>query len=296
MRHPGVTVRASPTDRCVGGLPAGVRLRHPAGVIVRRDFLGIAATAALSHCAPPTVRESRGHAPRQAPIAVRASNERGHADHGWLRSQHSFSFARYRDPAWMGFRNLRVINEDFIARDRGFPTHPHRDMEIVTYLLDGGLEHRDTLGNGGVIVPGRAQRMSAGTGIQHSEYARLAEAHLLQIWIEPASRGIQPGYEEQPIHLADLAGGLVPLAAPPGEPASVAIHADARIFSTRLERGATRTHEVRPGRAAWAQVARGSVRANGTRLQQGDAAYTLADGVLVLDEGEDAEVLLFDLG
>lgn len=260
----------------------------------RRDFLGLAATTSLLACAPP----ARSHAPavRRAPVAVRASGERGHADLGWLRTRHSFSFSRYRDPEWMGFRNLRVINEDHIAQDEGFPTHPHRDMEIVTYLLDGGLEHRDTLGSGGIIVPGRAQRMSAGTGIQHSEYARLAEAHLLQIWIEPAQRGIRPGYEEQPIVIADLARDFVPLAAPPGQAASVTIFADARILATRLQRGTRRTHEVRAGRAAWVQVARGSLRVNEVRLEQGDAAYTLGDGVIELHEGDEAEVLVFDVG
>lgn len=261
----------------------------------RRDFLGLAATAPLVACAAPA-RSPAPAAVRRAPVAVRASGERGHADHGWLRTRHSFSFSRYRDPEWMGFRNLRVINEDHIAQDEGFPTHPHRDMEIVTYLLEGGLEHRDTLGNGGVIVPGRAQRMSAGTGIQHSEYARLAEAHLLQIWIEPAQRGIRPGYEEQPIVLADLTRDFVPLAAPPGESASVTIFADARIFATRLAQGTRRTHEVRAGRAAWVQVARGSLRINDVRLEQGDAAYTLGDGALELYDGDDAEVLVFDVG
>lgn len=262
----------------------------------RRDFLGIAAAAPLVACAASPAPAGPARATRQlARIGVRASADRGHADHGWLYAKHSFSFARHLDRDWMGFRGLRVINEDRIRQDRGFPTHPHRDMEIVTYLLDGGLEHRDTLGNGGVIVPGRAQRMSAGTGIQHSEYARLADAHLLQIWIEPARRGIAPGYEDQPIAAADLRGRLVPLAAPPGEAASVTIHSDARIFATRLQAGERATHTISAGRAGWVQVARGAVTLNGTRLDQGDAGYTLSDGELELTEGADAELLVFDL-
>lgn len=195
----------------------------------------------------------------------------------------------------MNFRGLRVLNEDRIAPSGGFPTHPHRDMEIVTYLLQGALEHRDTLGNGGVIRPGEVQRMSAGHGIRHSEFSAAAvTTHLLQIWIEPARRGDAPSYEDRRLVEADLEGALVPLAAPPDRASAVTIHADATILAGRLHRQGAE-HLVRPGRAAWIQVARGSLRANELVLSAGDGAFTTSPGRIRFRETDDAEILVFDL-
>ncbi|HJK92791.1 MAG TPA: pirin family protein, partial [Polyangiaceae bacterium LLY-WYZ-15_(1-7)] len=265
------------------------------------DFLPLAA-AGLAACgtpASPTSRRRRpaapAPAPELAPVAIRPSDERGYADHGWLQARHSFSFARYRDPRFMGYRGLRVLNEDRIAPEQGFPLHPHRDMEIVTYLLEGALEHRDTLGSGGVIRPGRAQRMSAGSGIRHSEFAKSELTHLLQIWIRPSERGIRPSYEDQPLPRADMRGQLLPIAGPPGSPGAVTIHTDARIHVARLGPGHRVEHVVAPGRGAWVQLARGRVRLNGQRLLAGDGAFTTAPGRLAFDEADEAELLLFDL-
>jgi hypothetical protein len=230
-------------------------------------------------------------------IAIRPAKERGHADHGWLDTWHTFSFADYYDPRFMGFRALRVINEDFVAAGRGFPTHGHRDMEIITYVLEGALEHRDSLGTGSVIRPGEVQRMSAGTGVRHSEANPSATEplHLLQIWIEPSKAGIAPGYEQQTFADADKRGRLRLVASPDGADGSVTIHQDARVYATVLGPGQHVEHTLAPGRHAWLHVARGTLALNGHRLAQGDGAAMTAEPSLTLLADTDAEALLFDL-
>ena len=230
-------------------------------------------------------------------IKVRKSSERGHLNFGWLDTYHTFSFGEYYDPRHMGFRTLRVINEDFVSPGRGFPTHGHSDMEIITYILEGALEHRDSMGNGSVIRPGDVQRMSAGTGVRHSEKNPSAEepVHLLQIWILPAEGGIRPGYEQKSFAEGERRGRLRLVASPDGGGGSVTIHQDARLYSTRLAAGQSVEHELRPGRHAWAQVARGAVELNGQSLARGDGAAASEEARLVITAGEPAEVLLFDL-
>jgi quercetin 2,3-dioxygenase len=230
---------------------------------------------------------------------IRRAGERGQADHGWLRSAHTFSFADYYDPAHMGFRALRVINEDRVQPGQGFGTHPHRDMEILSYVLEGGLQHRDSMGNGSVIRPGDVQRMSAGTGVTHSEFNASKEepVHFLQIWIQPAQKGLAPGYEQRHFPAEDRRGRLRLIASQDGRDGSVTVHQDVAVYSAVLGDKAEVRHEVRPGRSAWVQVARGAVLAGGKRLQAGDGAATGAAGTLTLagDGAGDAEVLLFDL-
>jgi redox-sensitive bicupin YhaK (pirin superfamily) len=230
-------------------------------------------------------------------ISIRPAKERGHADHGWLDTWHTFSFADYYDPRFMGFRALRVINEDFVAPGRGFPTHGHRDMEIITYVLEGALEHRDSLGTGSTIRPGEVQRMSAGTGVRHSEANPSASdpLHLLQIWIEPSRTGIAPGYEQKAFSDADRRGRLRLVASPDGAEGSVTIHQDARVYATVLEPGDTVLHRLAPGRHAWLHVARGSLTLNGHRLAQGDGAAITGEPTLTLTADLPAEALLFDL-
>jgi redox-sensitive bicupin YhaK (pirin superfamily) len=230
-------------------------------------------------------------------IAIRPATERGHADHGWLDTWHTFSFADYYDPRFMGFRVLRVINEDFVAPGRGFPTHGHRDMEIITYVLEGALEHRDSLGTGSVIRPGEVQRMSAGTGVRHSEANPSASEplHLLQIWIEPSRAGIAPGYEQKAFTDADKRGRLRLVASPDGAEGSVTIHQDARVYSTLLGPGDKVAHRLGPGRHAWLHVARGTLALNGQRLAQGDGAAIGDEPSLTLVGETDTEALLFDL-
>jgi redox-sensitive bicupin YhaK (pirin superfamily) len=237
-------------------------------------------------------------------ITLRRSAERGFADHGWQQSHHSFSFADYHDPAHMGWGNLRVINEDRIAPGTGFGTHGHRDMEIVSYVLDGALAHQDSMGNGtagganaGVIRPGDVQRMSAGTGVMHSEFNHDAEhtTHFLQIWILPKYRGIKPGYEQK--HFAEAAkrGRLALVASPDGRDGSVTIHADASIRAALLD-GAERIDEtLDPARNTYVHVARGRVSVNGQALEAGDAARLQGESALALADGQGAEVLVFDL-
>jgi redox-sensitive bicupin YhaK (pirin superfamily) len=230
-------------------------------------------------------------------IELRPAGERGHADHGWLDSWHSFSFAGYHDPRHMGFGALRVINEDRVAAGTGFGTHGHRDMEIVSYVLDGALAHKDSMGNGSVIRPGDVQRMSAGTGVMHSEFnARQDGAtHFLQIWIEPERRGIEPGNEERRFEAADKRGRLRLIASPDGADGSVTIHQQVRLYAALLEGDERARLAIAPGRRAYVHVARGSVSLNGTPLSAGDAAKLVGEAAVELDRGFGAEVLVFDL-
>jgi len=232
-------------------------------------------------------------------LTIRRATERGHAEHGWLDSFHTFSFADYYDPAHMGFRGLRVINDDRIAGGGGFGTHPHRDMEIITYVIDGAVQHKDSMGNGSVIRPGDVQRMSAGTGVRHSEYnaSKTDQLRLLQIWIMPAKQGVEPSYEQKMFEQSEKKGQLRLVAAPAGEAGSVTLHADAKLYASVLEAGDKVEHVVPEGRHAWLQVARGKVRVGGEELVEGDGASTSSAGKIEI-EGVDgaAEVLLFDLG
>ena len=230
-------------------------------------------------------------------IELRPAAERGHADHGWLESWHSFSFAEYHDPAHMGFGALRVINEDRIAAGTGFGTHGHRDMEIVSYVLDGALAHKDSMGNGSVIRPGDVQRMSAGTGVLHSEFNHQKDAptHFLQIWIQPDRHGIAPGYEERHFSEADKRGRLRLIASPDGADGSVTVHQSARVYAGLFD-GDERTRlPLDAGRRAYVHVARGVVSVNGRRLVAGDAAKLVGEPAVELAAGEGAEVLVFDL-
>ena len=230
-------------------------------------------------------------------LEVRRSEERGHADHGWLDSRHSFSFAGYHDPAHVEFGPLRVINEDRVAPGGGFGTHPHRDMEILTYVLSGQLGHRDSMGNGSVMRPGDVQRMSAGTGVLHSEMnASDAEpVHFLQIWIRPSSIGIAPGYEQKHFTAADKRGRLRLIASPDGAEDSVRVHQDARVFAALLDGTEAATLEVGTRRRIYVHVVRGSISANVIVLKGGDALKLSGIDALQLAGGDNAEVLVFDL-
>ena len=230
-------------------------------------------------------------------IELRKANERGHANHGWLDTWHSFSFADYHDPAHVSFGPLRVINEDRVQPGAGFPTHGHRDMEILTWVLEGALEHRDSTGAGGVIAPGEIQRMSAGTGIRHSEFNHSSSepVRFLQIWISPERRGLEPGYEQRRFEDAELGGGLRLIAAPDAPDRAVKIHQDARVYAARLADGDQVTHPVAPGRHAWVQVARGAVALNGLALVEGDGAAVSDETELRIAARQPAELLLFDL-
>jgi quercetin 2,3-dioxygenase len=230
-------------------------------------------------------------------MAIRRAEERGHFDHGWLNTYHTFSFADYYDPAHKGFRGLRVINEDRVQPGEGFGTHPHRDMEIISYVLDGGLEHRDSMGNGSVIRPGEIQRMSAGTGITHSEFnaSKNELVHFLQIWLLPTQRGIEPSYEQKVIDRKEQSGRLRLVASPDGEDGSVVIHTDARVYAGLFEKDAIAKRSIPQGRHAWVHIARGKARINEQALSAGDGA-ALSDEPAVKVEGVDAsEVLVFDL-
>jgi len=228
---------------------------------------------------------------------LRPANERGHARHGWLDSFHSFSFADYHDPSHMGFGPLRVINEDRVQPGQGFGTHGHRDMEIISYVLEGGLAHRDSMGNGSVIRPGDVQRMSAGTGITHSEYnaSERDPVHFLQIWIEPDVRGIAPSYEEKRFDDASKRGQWRLIASRDGREGSVRIHQDARVYVTRLEAGETISHELANGRRAYVHVIRGDARVNEQPLSTGDALKVESEREVRVDHAQAADILLFDL-
>jgi quercetin 2,3-dioxygenase len=230
-------------------------------------------------------------------IILRPSNQRGGADHGWLKTRHTFSFNTYHDPKHVHFRALRVINEDWVAPGTGFGTHPHNDMEIITYVLSGALEHKDSLGTGSIIRPGDGQRMSAGTGILHSEHnpSKTEPVHLLQIWIMPDKKGLTPSYEQKAFPAEEKQGRLRVIASPDGKDGAVTIHQDASLYVSLLKPGEQVEHTLASGRSAWLQVARGSVELNGEKLSQGDGAAVSNESKLTIKGTEDAEILLFDL-
>ncbi len=230
-------------------------------------------------------------------IKVRRANDRGKANLGWLESSHTFSFGHYYDPAHMGFGPLRVINEDRVQPGQGFPTHGHENMEIVSYVLDGALEHKDSIGTGSVIRPGEVQRMSAGTGIRHSEYNHSQEdlVHFLQIWIIPEEDGIDPGYEQKTFPDAERRGKLRLVAAGDARNGALKLHQDVDLYATLLDDGETAALELRPGRKVWVQVARGSVDVNGATLAAGDGAALDGETALSLTATSDAEALVFDM-
>lgn len=229
-------------------------------------------------------------------MKIRRANERGHAEHGWLDTYHTFSFADYYDPQWMGFRSLRVINDDLVMPGMGFGTHPHRDMEIITYVLSGALEHKDSMGNGRIIRPGEVQYMAAGTGVRHSEFnpAKDEAVHLLQIWIVPDEQGVKPRYAEKSMQQAD-GGKLHLVTSKTGRDGSIAIHQDADLWLAKLAPGERVHHELAPRRQAWLHVAEGEVSLNGAALKGGDAAALTEGGKLELAGVKPAQVLLFDL-
>lgn len=235
-------------------------------------------------------------------LILRRSADRGHFNHGWLDTYHTFSFGDYHDPAWMGFGPLRVINEDIVAPGAGFPMHPHRDMEIVTYILSGTLEHQDSLGSRGVISPGEIQGMSAGRGIRHSEFnpSRDTPVHLLQIWIEPREKGLPPRYDQRRIAgdgapSPSAPDGLRLIASPDGRHGSMPIHQDATIHAAVMKQGSHATHALAPGRRAWVQVARGSITLNNITMSAGDGAGAADEPALAIEAASDAEALVFDL-
>jgi len=230
-------------------------------------------------------------------IQVRKADTRGHAQHGWLDSWHTFSFANYYDPAHMGYSVLRVINDDVIAPGAGFPMHAHQDMEIVTYVLEGALEHRDSLGNGGIIRPGDVQRMSAGTGIRHSEFnpSQTEPARLLQIWLLPQTTGVTPSYEQARFDPAQLQGCFRVVASPDGRDGSVHINQDTLLYAAKLDQGETAHLTLAPGRRAYLQVAQGAVELQGYPLQRGDGAAISQETEIVVTGIHAAEVLVFDL-
>jgi len=232
-----------------------------------------------------------------AMITLRKAQERGHAEHGWLDSWHTFSFGDYHDPKHMGFRSLRVINEDRVAPGKGFPTHSHRDMEIVTYVLDGALEHRDSMGNGSVMKPGDVQRMTAGQGVGHSEFnaSQTEPVHFLQIWVLPERRNLEPGYEQKHFSVTDRQGKLRVVASRDGADGAVLVHQDVKLLAGLFAEGEEDKYVLAPGRQAWLHVARGQVRVNGQALEAGDALQVSDEASLQISGVSSGEVLLFDL-
>jgi quercetin 2,3-dioxygenase len=227
----------------------------------------------------------------------RSSQERGFADHGWLKSFHSFSFADYYDPKFMGFGPLRVINEDWIAQGKGFGTHGHQDMEIITYVLDGELAHKDSMGNGRAIYPHEVQRMSAGTGVMHSEFNHAADqtTHLLQIWIQPDLIGVEPSYEQTLFPEVEKRGKLRLLASPDGENQSVKIHSNSRLYAALVDGAEQVLHPLAYGRIAYVHIAKGSAHVNGEALVAGDALMMVEEKEILINQGVDSEILVFDL-
>jgi hypothetical protein len=230
-------------------------------------------------------------------IELRKSQDRGHFNHGWLDTWHTFSFADYHDPDHMEFRSLRVINEDRVEPGAGFPTHGHRDMEILTVVLEGAIEHKDSMGTGSVLRPGEVQRMTAGRGVHHSEYnpSKSDPLHLLQIWIHPDRKGLKPEYEQKAFPEKERAGRLRVVASPDGRDGSLTIHQDASVYTTILEAGQQVAHALAPGRHAWVQVARGDVLVNGRPLGAGDGAAVSDEKEVTLRASKPSEILLFDL-
>jgi len=231
-------------------------------------------------------------------IAIRPSNERGNANFGWLNSRHTFSFGHYYDPEFMGFGPLRVINEDKVQPAQGFATHGHSDMEIISYVLDGALEHKDSLGTGSIIRPGDVQRMTAGTGVRHSEYnaSKTDPVHFLQIWIIPEANSLEPSYEQKAFTAEEKQGQLRLVGSRDGREGSVTIHQDVDLYASLLVRGDSVTHQLAENRLGWLQVARGEVRLNGKNLKAGDGVSVTGPQPDEIDGVEDAEVLLFDMG
>jgi quercetin 2,3-dioxygenase len=230
-------------------------------------------------------------------ITIRQSRERGHFDHGWLNTYHSFSFDQYYDPRFMGFRTLRVINEDFVAPGRGFPMHAHRDMEIITYILEGALQHEDSMGNGSIIRPGDVQRMTAGTGVRHSEKNASKEesVHLLQIWILPETLNLEPGYEQKAFTDEERRGRLRLIASNDGRDGSVTVHQDVSVFASILGEDESVRYDMDQTRYGWIQVARGAIVVNGQRAAQGDGAIAMGESSLEIVAEKSSEILLFDL-
>ena len=230
-------------------------------------------------------------------LHIRPAAQRGHADFGWLNSRHTFSFGQYYDPKHMGFGVLRVINDDRVAGGGGFPTHPHQDMEIISYVLDGAWQHRDSIGTGSVIRPGDVQRMTAGTGIRHSEFNASASdpVHFLQIWVLPKSRGLDPGYEQKTFSAEEKSGRLRLVAAQDGRDGAVTIHQDLELYASLFNDGDSASHVLKPKRQAWVQVARGSVNLNGHILDEGDGAGLTQAGPITLTATGPSEFLLFDM-
>lgn len=262
----------------------------------RRNMVRLTAAGLIHITARPSA--SLADEPTARDLVVRQAAQRGHTNLGWLDSYHSFSFGGYYDQQRMGFRSLRVINDDRIAAGRGFPTHPHRDVEIVSYVLDGALEHRDSTGQGAVVRPGDVQLMRAGTGIRHSEYnpSRSRSNHFLQIWIEPSQNGLRPGYQQLRVKAEEKQNRWRLIAAPGRQPGAVAVHQDVHLLATCLEPRNRLSYSVKRGRNVWLQVARGGFIVNGTRVQAGDAVATSRPTELHLEGIEKSEALLFDLG
>lgn len=261
----------------------------------RRNMLSVTAAGLIHVTARPA--EVLGDDFASSDLLLRQAAERGHTDIGWLKSFHSFSFGDYYDQRHMGFRSLRVINDDKISAGRGFPTHPHRDMEIISYVLSGSLQHKDSTGKGAIITPDDIQMMSAGTGITHSEYnpSAIDANHFLQIWIEPVMRGVRPRYSDNKVTAEQKTNRWNFIAGPDGSGAAVGIHQDAKIFASKLVAGASLEYSLERGRHAWLQVATGELLVNGTKLTAGDAVASSRATSLHVTATDDSDVLLFDL-